>query len=79
VVGLSYKKRKGKEYVYFEAGRQGTFYLGPKDSRSSVNVENVEKALRYMRTRFMKDKETIEELISYLPKEKRQEYQRMTE
>jgi hypothetical protein len=79
-VSFSTKKRNnGKEYVYFKAGGKGPYYIAPKDSPSTVNVENVEKALRYMETRFEKDKATIEKLISYLPKDKRQEYRRMLE
>lgn len=73
-MSFTYKKRGRKEVLYFQAGRQGTFYLMPKDSPTGVKVENVEKALRYMQTRMKRDKDLYDRLISLLPKEKRKSF-----
>jgi hypothetical protein len=76
-VSFTYKKHKGREYLYFQAGREGTYYLSPRNSTEGSNIYNVEKSLKYMQTRLKKDREIIEKLISFLPKDKRHEYATM--
>lgn len=76
-VGLTYKKRKGKQYTYFKAGRTGTYYIGPRDSPANVKIENVEKSLQYLRTRIRKDQKAYDALLQLLPGELRSKYENM--
>ncbi|MGI0012404.1 MAG: hypothetical protein ACREBU_03020 [Nitrososphaera sp.] len=74
-MSFTYKKRGRREVLYFQAGRQGTFYIMPRDSPDDVKVENVEKALRYMQSRMTGDKEIYQKLVNLLPKERRKHFQ----
>jgi hypothetical protein len=73
-VSFTYKKHKGKEYLYFQAGREGTYYISPRDYSGGVNIENVEKCLEYMTKRMANDRDIIERLISLLPRDEKQHY-----
>ena len=70
-MSFTHKRQKGKEYLYFQAGREGTLYIMPKDSPTDVKVQNVEKALRYMQSRMKNDREIYERLLNLLPEENR--------
>jgi hypothetical protein len=79
VVSFTYKKHKGREYLYFQAGREGTYYISPRDASNGANIDNIEKCLKYMEQRIVNDREIVERLISLLPREKRQAYSKLLE
>lgn len=74
-MGLTYKKQKGKQYIYFKAGRTGTYYIGPRDSPANVKIENVEKSLQYLKSRITKDRKAYDTLLRLLPVELRAKYE----
>ena len=74
IMSFTYKKRKGKEYLYFQGGTKGTFYLLAKENPSNVNVENVKRSLDYVLKRIEKDHKIVTRLVSYLPSNLRKKY-----
>jgi hypothetical protein len=70
-LSFTYKRRNGKDYLYFQAGSEGTYYISPKSDPSKVNVKNVKKSLHYILTRIDKDREIMKRLLSFLPEEER--------
>jgi hypothetical protein len=73
-MSFTYKKRNDKEYLYFQAGTKGTYYLSPKDLPSNVNIENVKKSLDHMMQKIERDHKIVIRLMSYLPIDVRKKY-----
>ena len=73
-MSFTYKKRNGKEYLYFQAGTKGTFYLSAKKNPFNVNVENVKRSLDHMLERIEKDHKIVMDLMSHLPADVRKKY-----
>ncbi len=72
-VTLHTKILKGKEYLYFQAGRS-TIYLGPKDEPDKSKADNVVRALDYTRERMDHYSESFDELLPLLPPKQRDQY-----
>lgn len=70
---LHTKSLKGKEYLYFQAGKS-TIYLGPKDEPDKSKVDNVIRALNYTRERMDHYDESFDELLPLLPPKQRDQY-----
>lgn len=72
-MGLTVKISKGREYLYFQAGRD-SIYIGPKDDASRAKAENVIRALDYSRERVRHYLESLDELIPLLPEPLREQH-----
>ena len=66
VMGMTVKVSKGREYLYFQAGKT-SIYIGPKDDISRVKTENVVRALEHSQERVSHYLESLDELLSLLP------------
>ena len=66
VMGLTVKISKGREYLYFQAGKS-SIYIGPKDDASRVKTENVVRALDHSLGRVQHYLESLDELLALLP------------
>ncbi|MEM2785577.1 MAG: hypothetical protein QXU32_07585 [Nitrososphaerales archaeon] len=73
-MSFTYKKRGSKDYLYFQAGTQGTYYIAPKDDPSKVNLDGVQKSLNYMLDRIEHDYEIVDRLLSFLPENLKRQY-----
>ena len=73
VMGMTVKVSKGREYLYFQAGRK-SIYIGPKDDISRVKTENVARALEYSQERVSHYLESLDELLALLPEPTRGQY-----
>ncbi len=73
-MSLTYKRRGGKEYLYFQAGTEGTYYIAPKDEPSKVNIDGVVKSLNYALRRLQNYQAIIDELLSLLPEDEQRKY-----
>ena len=63
---LHTKTLKGKEYIYYQAGRN-TIYLGPKDDPDRSKADNVMRALDHTKERIDHYTESFDELVPLLP------------
>lgn len=72
-MGLTIKISKGKEYLYFQAGKK-SIYIGPRDDVSRVKVENVMEALEYSQERVQHYMESLDDLLALLPELLREQY-----
>ena len=72
-MGLTVKISKGREYLYFQAGKR-SIYIGPKDDASKVKAENVVRALEYSQERVSHYLESLDELLALLPEPMRGQY-----
>lgn len=66
VMGMTIKISKGREYLYFQAGKN-SIYIGPKDDISRVKTENVVRALEHSQERVRHYLESLDELLALLP------------
>ena len=73
VMGLTVKISKGREYLYFQAGKR-SIYIGPKDDASRVKTENVVRALDHSLGRVQHYLESLDELLPLLPEPLRVQY-----
>lgn len=73
VMGLTVKISKGREYLYYQAGKR-SIYIGPKDDVSRVKTENVVRALDHSLGRVQHYLESLDELLPLLPKPLRAQY-----
>ncbi|MBI1658863.1 MAG: hypothetical protein IS632_08870 [Thaumarchaeota archaeon] len=72
-MGLTVKISKGREYLYFQAGKN-SIYIGPKDDASRVKTENVVRALEHSQERVQHYLESLDELLALLPEPLRRQY-----
>lgn len=72
-MGLTTKISKGKEYLYFQAGKK-SIYIGPKDDVTKVKVENVMEALEYSQERVQHYMKSLDDLLALLPESLREQY-----
>lgn len=73
VMGLTVKISKGREYLYFQAGKR-SIYIGPKDDVSRVKTENVVRALEHSQERVQHYLESLDELLALLPEPLREQH-----
>lgn len=72
---LIVKTSRGAKYLYFQAGPK-SIYIAPKDDFSKAKLDNVVKALDYTQERIDHYKESIDELLQFLPPKERKQYAR---
>ena len=72
-MGLTVKISKGREYLYFQAGKR-SIYIGPKDDVSRAKTENVIRALEHSQERVQHYLESLDELLALLPEPLREQY-----
>ena len=72
-MGLTVKISKGREYLYFQAGKK-SIYIGPKDDTTKVKTENVVLALDYSLGRAQHYLEYLDELLPLLPESLQMQY-----
>ena len=65
---LNTKTLSGKEYLYFQAGKE-SIYIGPKDNPQKAKSENVVRALDYARERMEHYADSFDELLPFLSDE----------
>jgi hypothetical protein len=68
------QKKHGGLHVYFVAGREGRYYLHPKGHPENINVQNVLKALKYVKEKHTRFSGLEYELVMKLPQPQRDEY-----
>ena len=73
VMGLTVKISKGREYLYFQAGKN-SIYIGPKDDASRAKTENVIRALEHSQERVQHYLESLDELLALLPEPLREQH-----
>ena len=73
VMGLTVKISKGREYLYFQAGKR-SIYIGPKDDVSRAKTENVIRALEHSQERVQHYLESLDELLALLPEPLREQH-----
>ena len=73
VMGITVKISKGREYLYFQAGKD-SIYIGPKDDATRVKTENVVRALEHSQERVRHYLESLNELILLLPEPLREQH-----
>lgn len=73
VMGLTVKISKGREYLYYQAGKR-SIYIGPKDDISRAKTENVVRALEHSQKRVQHYLESLDELLALLPEPLRGQY-----
>lgn len=72
-MGMTVKTSKGREYLYFQAGKK-SIYIGPKDDATKAKAENVLKALDYSQERVQHYLESLDEMLPLLPEPLRGQY-----
>ena len=72
-MGLTVKISKGREYLYFQAGKR-SIYIGPKDDASRVKTDNVVRALDHSLGRVQHYLESLDELLPLLPEPLREQH-----
>ena len=72
---LSIKIARGKEYLYFQAGKE-SLYICPKDNPVKVKMENLVRALEHTRERMEHYATSYDELLKLLPPKERKSYAR---
>ena len=72
-MGLTVKISKGREYLYYQAGKN-SIYIGPKYDTSKVKAENVVRALEYSQERVSHYLESLDDLLALLPESMREQY-----
>lgn len=70
---LSIKIARGKEYLYFQAGKE-SLYICPKDNPAKAKMENLVRALEHTRERMDHYSASYEELLQILPPKERKQY-----
>lgn len=70
---LSIKIARGKEYLYFQAGRE-SLYICPKGNPTKAKMDNLTKALEYTRERIKHYETSYEELFQLLPSKERKQH-----
>ena len=73
ILTLTVKISKGREYLYFQAGKK-SMYISPKDKPERARQENVVKAIEYAWERAGHYIDTIDELLLMLPEPLRKKY-----
>ena len=73
VMGLTVKISKGREYLYYQAGKN-SIYIGPKDDVSKAKTENVVRALEHSQERVQHYLESLDKLLALLPEPPRGQY-----
>ena len=68
IVSIVSRKRGGKKYLYFQAGREDDIYLGPEGEPQKLKPENVLKAIDYLDSKLGHYEDVREQMISFLPK-----------
>ena len=72
-MGLTVKISKGREYLYYQAGKK-SIYIGPKHDTSRVKAENVVRALEHSQERVSHYLESLDDLLALLPEPLREQY-----
>ena len=72
-MGLTVKISKGREYLYYQAGKR-SIYIGPKDDVSRAKTENVVRALEHSQERAQHYLESLDELLALLPEPLQKQY-----
>lgn len=72
-MGLTVKISRGREYLYFQAGKK-SIYIGPKDDTSKTKPENVVEALDYSQGRVQHYLDVVDKLLPLLPEPLRKQY-----
>lgn len=70
---LSIKIARGKEYLYFQAGKE-SLYICPKDNPAKAKMENLVRALEHTQERMDHYSTSYEELLQLLPPKERKSY-----
>lgn len=73
VMGLTVKISKGREYLYYQAGKS-SIYIGPKNDVSRAKTENVVRALEHSQERVQHYLESLDELLPLLPEPLREQH-----
>lgn len=66
IMTFTVKISKGREYLYFQAGRE-SMYISPKNKPERADQENVVKALEYAWQRAEHYLDAIDDLLPMLP------------
>lgn len=72
---LSIKIARGKEYLYFQAGKE-SLYICPKDNPVKIKIDNLTRALEHTRERMDHYAASYKELLQLLPPKERKQYAR---
>lgn len=73
ILALTVKISKGKEYLYFQAGKE-SMYISPNGRPEKARQENVVKAVEYAWVRAEHYLDAIDELLPMLPEPLRKKY-----
>lgn len=76
-MGVFIKRNHGMEYIYVLVGKKH-YFIGRKNEPESINIENLDKALKALDGSFdrslAKYVEDLQRCVAYLPNEERYKY-----